>query len=80
MTRPPDVVVEILSQGQSRREMRAKVDAYVAFGVASVWVIDAERKSVDVYEGGRRRTLAGDDVLESPAAPGFRVTLSELLD
>lgn len=78
MTRPPAVVVEVLSLGQSRTAMRAKVDLYLAFGVESVWVADLEREWVDVYEEGRRRTLSGEDVIESPAAPGFRTTVAEL--
>ncbi len=78
MTRPPAVVVEILSLGQSRAAMRAKIDTYVAFGVESVWVVDPERESVDIYERGARRTLSGDDAIESPAAPGFHVTVSKL--
>ena len=60
--------------------MRAKVHIYRAFGVESVWVVDIERESVDVYEGGVRRTLSGDDELTSPAAPGFRATVSRLFE
>lgn len=78
MTRPPAVAVEILSLGQSRVAMRAKVDTYLAFGVESVWVVDLERESVDVYEAGARRTLTGDEPIESPAAPGFRITVAQL--
>jgi Uma2 family endonuclease len=78
MTRPPHVAVEILSPGQSRRDLRAKVDAYVAFGVESVWIVDPATRTVDVHEQGERRTIAEDGILESPAAPGFAMPLSEL--
>ncbi|MGI8926319.1 MAG: Uma2 family endonuclease [Tepidiformaceae bacterium] len=78
MTLPPDVAVEILSRGQNRREMRAKIQAYVTFGVRSVWVVDIERQSIDVYEGGARRTLGRGDTLSSPHAPGFAMTLDEV--
>jgi Uma2 family endonuclease len=79
MTRPPHVAVEILSPGQGRRDLRAKVDAYIAFGVESVWVVDPATRTVDVYENGERRTLGEDDTLESPAAPGFAMTVAEIL-
>jgi Uma2 family endonuclease len=80
MTRPPAVAVEILSLGQSRAAMRAKVDLYLSFGVESVWVVDLEREAVDIYESGIRRTLSGDEAIESPAAPGFHVTVSKLFE
>ncbi|MCC7365147.1 MAG: Uma2 family endonuclease [Dehalococcoidia bacterium] len=79
MTRPPDVAVEVLSIGQSRIELRRKVDIYLHFGAGSVWVVDPERELIDVYEHGARRTLSGDHVVESAHAPGFRATVAELL-
>jgi len=74
MTRPPDLAVEILSPGQRRAEMRAKIDAYLAFGIPCVWVIDVDARSIDIYETGTRRTAAGEDVVETPSVPGFRMT------
>jgi Uma2 family endonuclease len=78
MTTPPDVAVELLSLGQSRAAMRTKVAAYRAFGVPSIWVVDLERKNVDIYEGGARRTLAGADLIASEHAPGFSISVNEL--
>ncbi len=77
MTSPPDVAVEILSPGQSRREMRAKVDLYRAFGIPSVWVVDLERREVEIYEG-ERRILAGTDLIDSKHAPGFAIAVDAL--
>ncbi len=79
MSRPPHVAIKILSLGQSRTEMRTKVEVYLRFGVESVWVVDPERGTVDDYEGGSRRTLSGDDLLESAAAPGFSMRVADLL-
>lgn len=80
MRRPPDVAIEILSPGQGRRDVRAKVDIYLQFGVQSVWVFDLDRRSVDVYEAAERRTLGPDDRLISAAVPGFEVQVGELFD
>ena len=77
---PPDVAVEIRSLGQSRRDIRAKVDLYLRFGVPSVWVIDLESSEVEVYEAGARRVLHGRDVVDSPHAPGMRFTVDDLFD
>lgn len=78
MTLPPDVAVEILSIGKSRRELRTKIDLYRQFGVKSVWVVDLERREVEVYEGNARRILAGEDVLESAFVPGLATTITQL--
>jgi Uma2 family endonuclease len=78
MTAPPHVAVEILSPGQSRRDLRAKIDAYIAFGVESIWVVDPFTETVDVHENGERRTLEVGHTLESPAAPGFRMPVRQL--
>lgn len=79
MTRPPDLVVELLSIGQSRTEMRAKASIYLAFGVPCVWVFDLERQTVDVYEGGDRRTLSAADTLTCETLPGFAERIGDLL-
>ena len=79
MTAPPDLVVELLSIGQSRTEMRAKASIYLGFGVPCVWIFDLERQTVDVYEGGDRRTLTATDTLSCDTLPGFAERIGELL-
>ncbi len=78
MTRPPDLVVELLSIGQSRTEMRGKASIYLEFGVPCVWVFDLERLSVDVYEKGERRTLTTPGLLTCATLPGFSERVGEL--
>lgn len=78
MTRPPDLVVELLSIGQSRSEMRSKAAVYVEFGVSCVWVFDLERQTVDVYEGGERRTLTARDTLTCRTLAGFEERIQDL--
>lgn len=78
MTRPPDLVVELLSIGQSRTEMRAKAAIYVEFGVSCVWVFDLERQTVDVYERAKRRSLTAADQLTCETLPGFSERVGDL--
>ncbi|MDZ7727200.1 MAG: Uma2 family endonuclease [Dehalococcoidia bacterium] len=80
MRRPPDVAIEILSPGQGRRDVRAKVDMYLRFGVRSVWVFDLHHESVDIFEGTSRRTLSRDSTLVTDAIPGVRIELAALFD
>lgn len=77
---PPDVVAEVLSPGQSRRDMRAKIDLYLAFGVRSVWIFDIGRRVVDVYEGGSRTTVGDGDTLTPVAVPDVAIELKALFD
>lgn len=79
MREPPDIAVEVLSPGQRRPEIRAKVDAYLAFGVQSVWVFDLERQSADVYEHGSRQTVTRNDAITTTVVPGLRIPLDDLL-
>ena len=78
MTSPPDLVVELLSIGQSRTEMRAKASIYLGFGVPCVWVFDLERQTVDVYERGDRRGLTASDQLTCETLPGFSDSIGDL--
>jgi Uma2 family endonuclease len=59
--------------------MRVKVDLYRAFGVWSMWVVDPSRQTIDVYEGGVRRTLTASDTLTSDILPGFAAPVESLL-
>lgn len=45
----PDLVVEILSPGNSRREMKDKFELYEEAGVLEYWVIDPVHRTVFVY-------------------------------
>lgn len=75
----PDLVAEILSPGDRRTEMRAKVRDYLRSGVRLVWVIDpvaracTVSRSLSAIPGRVQHTLDGEDVL-----PGFSCSLPQL--
>jgi Uma2 family endonuclease len=46
---PPFIAIEILSPEDRMSRVRKKIDEYLAFGVAYVWLIDAEARRADVY-------------------------------
>ena len=78
----PDLAVEILSKGNTVREMRIKVDEYFQAGVRLVWLIDPEARSACAYTGvdqcdvlDENGVLDGRDVL-----PGFQFRLRDLID
>jgi Uma2 family endonuclease len=81
----PDLVVEVLSPGlyNERRDREAKLKLYARRGVREYWIVDWQRRQIEVF---RRRdtglqliaTLLESDLLESPLLPGFSLPLSEL--
>jgi Uma2 family endonuclease len=73
----PDLVVEIVSPGDTFNEVIDKVDEYLAAGVRLVWVVNMKRRSVIIYPGGQ--TLTEDDTLTGGnVLPGFAVPVSRL--
>lgn len=78
----PDLAVEILSAGNTPREMELKLDEYFRAGVGLVWFIDPDSRIARVYTSrdncevlDENGVLSGGDVL-----PGFELTLKALLD
>ncbi len=76
----PDLAVEVLSKGNTKREIARKLREYFEAGVKLVWLVDSKTKTVRVYTGvdqfvqlNEDQTLDGGDVL-----PGFSVPIAEL--
>lgn len=45
----PDLVIEILSSGNSKKEMRTKKSLYEENGIREYWIIDPERETVHQF-------------------------------
>jgi len=76
----PDLAVEVLSEGNTPREMARKVGEYFESGCRLVWLVDPRTRTVavttsaaDKFTLTEKQTLTGGDVL-----PGFRLTLRNL--
>jgi Uma2 family endonuclease len=65
----PELVVEVLSPGNSRREKAAKLKDYESLGVPEVWVISPDARTVEVLllKGGR--LTAGAPLREGSLQP-----------
>jgi len=79
---PPDLAVEVLSPGNTPKEMAIKLDEYARAGVKLVWYVDPERKEVDVYPKGnprRKKTVGLGGVLDGgDVLPGFTLPVAEI--
>ena len=76
----PDLVVEILSEGNTVGEMRRKLHDYFQAGVRLVWYIDPVTRTAEVYTApDQRLDLTAQGVLDGGAVlPGFRLSLADL--
>jgi Uma2 family endonuclease len=76
----PDLAVEVLSEGNTKREMARKLKEYFLAGVRLVWFVSMHERTVTVYTAPdqatvltERQTLHGGDVL-----PGLALSLRQL--
>jgi Uma2 family endonuclease len=76
----PDLAAEVVSPGDSEREVAAKVADYLAAGSRLVWVVRPRRQTVTVHEPGKPpRTLTADGVLDGgDLLPGFALPVRAL--
>ena len=76
----PDLAVEVISKGNTAKEMDRKLGEYFQAGSKLVWYVYPSAKTVDVYTSSDQKTslaeaqvLTGGDVL-----PGLEIKLAEL--
>ena len=80
----PDIVVEILSPGNSKKEVRLKYELYEEAGVKEYWIIQPAEEIFSVlilndqgkYDGARLFTSG--DAIESKAIPGLTITVQDI--
>jgi Uma2 family endonuclease len=76
----PDLVVEVVSPGDTIREIDDKAKAWLAGGARMVWVVNPAWRSVAVYRAEHDiRTLAeNDDLTGEDVVPGFSCRVVEI--
>jgi Uma2 family endonuclease len=80
----PDLVVEILSPGTRRRDLTTKRDIYARFGVREYWVVDLDKRAVEVLalvgNGFQPVPAREDGSLQSRVLPGLRLTVEDVFE
>ncbi|MBX6312105.1 MAG: Uma2 family endonuclease [Isosphaeraceae bacterium] len=78
--RPPDLHVEIVSPDQSIAQNRRRLAHSLAHGCALGWLIDPERRVIEVHRPGQApERLPADGTLSGePVLPGFRLGVAEV--
>ena len=82
----PDLVVEILSPGNTHREMREKYEVYEEAGVKEYWLVNPWDKIVLIYvlnDAGifiGLQPLTEEQTLGSSLFPGLKIPLKEVFE
>jgi len=76
----PDLVIEVISKGNTKKEMRRKLGEYFEAGVLLVWYVDPKTRTVQVFTAvDRSVTLDEDQTLDGGTVlPGFQLPLNQL--
>lgn len=80
----PDLVIEILSPGNSSHEVRTKYVLYEEAGVAEYWLINPDEENIVVYRLNTKgkfegfKVFASGDILSSKAVKGFHINVTEI--
>ena len=78
----PDLIVEILSPGNSKLELKQKFDLYESREVKEYWIIQPEHQTMTIYTWVNgtylpSRLFTTGDVIESKVVKGFKLDLEE---
>jgi Uma2 family endonuclease len=76
----PDLAVEVVSPGDTRREVDEKVGDWLDAGTRAVWIVNPKRRGVSVYRPMTDAThlSEGDELDGGEVVPGFRCKVSEI--
>ena len=76
----PELAVEVVSPTDKASHLKSKVDAYLANGSQSVWVVFPDSRSVVIHTSSSMRELKSNQILEDQLLPGFSVAVSTFFD
>lgn len=82
LTLAPDLAVEVISPGNTKKEMERKLDDYSTSGVRLVWYVYPKTRTVVSYTSPTASTTLGEsDVLTGgDVLPGFTLELKSLFE
>lgn len=82
----PDLIIEILSPGNSRTEMKDKYELYQEAGVLEYWVVSPIEKTIQVWKLNQECIYIGlqpkveGDIVMTPIIPNLEVDVTEVFE
>lgn len=78
---PPELVIEIISPGQTFGEMTEKVADYIKAGISRVWVVDTKSKTITIFAPASiPLTYRNDQLISDDLLPGLEITANEIFE
>ena len=76
----PHLAVEILSPSDTHKDVHEKIRLYLDHGVAAVWIVDPDDRTVRIYRRGQLPVFFNSDqtLACEPELPGFSVRVHDL--
>ncbi len=79
----PDLVIEILSPGNSRREMKDKFEIYQEAGIPEYWIVDPEHEFIIIYHMQKNLYVGSapyysGDTISSHSIKGFTLDVENV--
>ncbi len=80
----PDLIIEILSPGNTKKEMKEKFSIYEESGVKEYWIVYPDEKSILRYILNEHEKFIGlqplteDDTINTPILEGLDIHLSDV--
>jgi Uma2 family endonuclease len=80
----PDLIIEILSPGNSRTEMKDKFELYQEAGVFEYWIVSPIEKTIQIFKLNEQGIYIGlapkveDDIVTTPIVPNLEVDVTEV--
>lgn len=81
---PPDLIIEVLSPGNSKKEMKDKFELYEESGVAEYWIVFPDFQTIQVFQLNNQGKYIGlppsvsGDVLTTPVIPALAMNVGEI--
>ena len=73
----PALDVEVISPHNTVREMTRKIQQYRDAGVELIWIVDPDKREVDIYSALPLKTLRlGETLTDGKILPGFSLPLT----
>ena len=83
----PDLIVEILSPGNSSKEMRIKKELYESTGVREYWIVFPENQTIAQYvlnetaqKYDNTTLYSTDETIQSAIFPFFKLVLKDIFN
>ncbi len=77
----PELVIEIVSPGQTKQQFASKAKDYFEAGVERVWIVDPEATSIQVFFTiDSSQLYTGNMLITDDLLPGLELTVTEIFE